>query len=218
MRAGLFLLMVVLLLAGICQAHRLDEYLQAALITPRSDRVEIQLNLTPGVAVLPVVLAAIDSDGDGKLSDAEKGAYARRVVRDLAISADQVPVRPLLVSSRFPEIGEMREGNGEIRLELTAQLPGPGRIRRVRIENRHMAGVAAYLANALVSRDPEVRIERQVRNYSQSVYEVDYTVAGGSGWRFGGPLWIALLALVPVARIVANLRGGKGVVWRRRFL
>ena len=46
-------------------AHRLDEYLQAAILTIEKDRVQVSMRLTPGVAVYAVVLAGIDSNGDG---------------------------------------------------------------------------------------------------------------------------------------------------------
>jgi len=40
--------------------HRLDEYLQATLIGLTRDGVDVEINLTPGVAVLPAVMAVID--------------------------------------------------------------------------------------------------------------------------------------------------------------
>ena len=122
---------LLVLLARPVAAHRLDEYLQASLISLARDRVEVQLDLTPGVAVFPVVLAAIDKDRDGTISEAERSAYAAQVVRDLSLSVDGEPVRLRLVSSRFPDIGEMKEGRGVIELEIVADLreswSGPNR-------------------------------------------------------------------------------------------
>jgi hypothetical protein len=42
-------------------AHRLDEYLQATLISVEQNRVHAQIRLTPGVAVFPIVLSLIDT-------------------------------------------------------------------------------------------------------------------------------------------------------------
>ena len=58
--------------------------------------------LTPGVAVLPTVLAAIDANGDGTISEAEQRSYADRVVRDLAITVNGENIRPQLLAANFP--------------------------------------------------------------------------------------------------------------------
>ena len=60
--------LLALSLAGGAAAHRLDEYLQATLIGVTRDGVEVEIQLTPGVAMLPVLMAVIDQDGDGRIS------------------------------------------------------------------------------------------------------------------------------------------------------
>src|SRR4051794_9415133 len=99
-------------------AHRLDEYLQATLISVEKDRVQLHIRLTPGVAVFPVVLATIDTDRDGVISEAEGRDYAVQVLQDLSLRADGDSLRLRLVSLTFPSIEEMKEGLGEIQLEL----------------------------------------------------------------------------------------------------
>ncbi|HEX3982849.1 MAG TPA: hypothetical protein VHX12_04075 [Acidisoma sp.] len=59
---------LAMILAGEAGAHRLDEYLQATLIGVTRDGVDIEINLTPGVAVLPVVMAKIDRNRDADFS------------------------------------------------------------------------------------------------------------------------------------------------------
>src|SRR4051794_24005412 len=95
-------------------AHRLDEYLQATLISVEKDRVQLHIRLTPGVAVFPVVLAAIDTDRDGVISEAEQRAYAAQVLRDLSLTADGDRLTLRLASLTFPTTEEMKEGLGEI--------------------------------------------------------------------------------------------------------
>jgi hypothetical protein len=112
------------LLAGIpALGHRLDEYLQAALIAVAKEHVQAQIRLTPGVAVFPIVLASIDSNGDGVISEIEQRAYAERVLRDLSLSVDgnHLPLR--LVSMEFPTVAPMKDGLGEIRIEFDADVP-----------------------------------------------------------------------------------------------
>ena len=172
-------------------AHRLDEYLQATLISVERDRVHAQITLTPGIAVLPMVLAGIDSNGDGAASESEQRAYGGRVLRDVSISLDGRLLAPRLLSMRFPGIAEMKEGRGQIQLEITADLPRGGRNRKLVFENRHQEKIAAYLVNCLVPGDPDLRIVAQNRSYTQSHYELDYVQTGlRPEWAIGA---IALL-------------------------
>src|SRR5579862_780337 len=117
---------LLLSLAGIASAHRLDEYLQATLISVEKDRIEVSLRLVPGVAVASAVLAKIDANGDGVISPGEQQAYAQRVLGDLALSIDGRRLTPKLASVNFPAVEQMREGLGEIRIEFTSDLPQGG--------------------------------------------------------------------------------------------
>src|SRR5215204_4431439 len=78
-------------LPNIASAHRLDEYLQATRISIDRDRVVVAINLTPGTQIVPSVLAAIDTDRDGKVSDAEGAAYAGEVIQAMRLSVDERP-------------------------------------------------------------------------------------------------------------------------------
>jgi hypothetical protein len=62
-------------------AHRRDELLQAARIAIDPTRVELQLDLTPGIEVADDLIADIDRDGDGVLSADEKRGYVAHVSR-----------------------------------------------------------------------------------------------------------------------------------------
>lgn len=61
----------LLSLGGFAFAHRLDEYLQATILSVEKDRVQGSMRLVPGVAASSIVIASIDSDGDGAVSEAE---------------------------------------------------------------------------------------------------------------------------------------------------
>ena len=61
-------------------AHRRDEYLQAARMAIDPGRVQIELDLTPGIALADAILADIDRNRDGSLSADEQQAYAALVV------------------------------------------------------------------------------------------------------------------------------------------
>jgi len=167
----------VMLMSGTApaRAHRLDEYLQATTIDLGKQRVAFQMRLTPGVQVIRAVLGVIDADGDGELSEREQRTYAERVMRDLSLAVDGQAVRLRLISATFPSVGQMKEGLGDIELNLDAGVPAGGGMPRLVFENRHQRGVSAYLANCLVPGDPGIRITAQRRNEDQSRYEVEYT-------------------------------------------
>ncbi|HEY3840550.1 MAG TPA: hypothetical protein VGL72_28455 [Bryobacteraceae bacterium] len=205
---------VLLLIAAPAAAHRLDEYLQATLISVAKDHVQAEIRLTPGVAVLPIVLRDIDADGDGMISESEQRAYAGRVLRDLSLTVDGVRLRLWLISWKFPDVREMKEGLGQIQIELAAEPPAGGLHRSLVFENRHHARIAAYLVNCLVPRDPDIRITTQNRNYEQSSYRVDYDQAGAPvtslspAWLSSGSSWLAGMALLFLTRFI--------LVWRQR--
>jgi hypothetical protein len=169
---------ILLSIVAPASAHRLDEYLQAALISVEKDRVQVSMRLIPGVAVSSVVLASIDTDADGFISSAEQQAYAARVLADLSFTVDGIGVKPKIVSIRFPEIRQIKGGLGEIQIELTAALSAGGLKRRLVLENHHQIKISAYLVNCLVPLDPDIQIIAQNRNELQSFYQLDYVQAG----------------------------------------
>jgi hypothetical protein len=202
---------ILLLAAAQAPAHRLDEYLQGTLVSVEKDRLRAEITLSPGVAVFPIVLADMDRDRDGVVSEAEQRAYAERVLRDLSLTMDGHPLRPRLVSMQFGTIEEMKEGRGEIRIELSADLPAGGSERRIRLENRHQSRIAAYQVNCLVPPDPGIRIVAQSRNYTQSEYELRYVQVGVSAGLLpmgSGDGWVGAIALVLFARFA--------LLWRER--
>ena len=199
------------LLGASASAHRLDEYLQATLISIEKDRVHAAMRLVPGVAVSSFVLTSMDTDADGVISGAEQRAYAERVLRDVSLTMDGHVLSPQLISVEFPEVEAMKEGTGEIQIEFSAELPRGGSDRRLIFENHHQSGIAAYLVNCLVPRDKAIRIEAQNRNESQSFYELDYALGGGSPalidhWRTNVFASLGSIALLFAAASVLLLR------------
>ena len=203
---------ILLLMATPAYAHRLDEYLQATTILVGSDRVRLQLRLTPGVAVLRSVLAEIDGNTDGTISADEQRAYVSRVLRDISLSVDGTPLAVAVTNATFGTLDEMREGRGEIAIDLVAAIPLGGTDRRLTFENRHQRAVSVFMVNALVPRDPAVRIARQLRSYEQTSYELDYALAGievanATPWWRGTSGWLVVIALLSMAQLAYSARG-----------
>jgi hypothetical protein len=196
MKAKLSAIIAILLTLGIPGvAHRLDEYLQATIVSIEKDRIQAVLRLIPGVAVSSSVLAGIDTNADGVLSENEHRAYAEQVLRDLSLTVDGHPLELRLVSATFPKTEEMKQGVGEIQIEFYAHLPHGEPRRKLVLENHHQSRIAAYLVNCLVPRDPGIRVIAQTRNENQSYYALEYVQGAGgpaaslnvppSTWRSG---------------------------------
>ena len=203
---------LLLLAAGSGHAHRLDEYLQATTVSLEDDRVQANVRLIPGVAVFPVVLASIDIDRDGVISEAEQRAYAERVRRDLSLTMNGERLRLRLISWTFPNLEILKEGLGEIQLQFDADVPRSASSRTLVFENHHQTAIGAYLVNSLVPRDEAIRITAQNRNRDQSMYQLDYVQAGThststlAGWWTGAWSWADTAALLLLAGIAVVSR------------
>lgn len=186
--------MLALVIAGGAElsAHRTDEYLQAARIAIDPGRVQIELDLTPGIALSETILADIDRNRDGSLSAEEQRVYGGRVMSALTLEVDGAPVRPLLAAASFPDAGAMRRGEGTIRLQSAATFSRvSGGAHQLFFRNRHHPDRSVYLANALVPESPRVSVTAQRRDVGQTELTIDYIVRGAPArpapaWLLGG--------------------------------
>jgi hypothetical protein len=164
----------VLILGKTAFGHRIDEYLQATILSLETSRIHASMRLIPGILVSPSVIASIDADADGAFSESEERAYAHRVLDDLSITIDGMSVQPKLISWSFPQPAQMRGGLGEIHIEYAMDLPAGGQNRSLILTNHHLSGSSVYLMNVLVPQDHGIRLLAQKRNERQSFYELDY--------------------------------------------
>jgi hypothetical protein len=211
---------LVLSVARPAFAHRVDEYLQATTISVGRDRVQAQIRLVPGIDVVDTVLAFVDTDRDGVVSDAEQRAYAARVLGDLSLSVDghRLPLR--LLSSRFADLALMRDGRGVIEIDFDAAVPRGGTNRRLVFENHHVSRIAEYLVNGLVPSDSAISLGAQHRNYEQSFYRLEYTqgathaTSPSVDWWSRVRGWLVLAALAPLVWLASRRARRVGVVTR----
>lgn len=174
-------LLALIALPSAARAHRLDEYLQATIVSIEPNGIRLLMNLTPGSAIADEVLSRIDWNRDGLVSASEEATYCELLRRDLALRLDRAGVELALVAAEFPAPAELRTGAAIIRVEFAAS-PAPlaAGPHALAFENRHFAGVAAYLFNAALPPSPSIEIARQQRNDEQSVGEIEFEVAGAS--------------------------------------
>ena len=178
-------------------AHRLDEYLQATRLGIERERLQVEINLTPGAEIASQIALLIDTDRNGVISDAEGADYVRRVVEAVTLSVDggRVPIR--IDGHELPGAAAMAAGVGTIRIRGSATLTtGAGRHHLV-YSNGHLPQLSVYLVNALVPSDPRVAIGVPHRDYVQRAIDVDFDIQAEPNWAKAA--WVAIaLALLGV--------------------
>ena len=111
MTAGRLLLIATLLVTVTpALAHRLDGYLQASVIALESRDLTITLSMTPGHDIADRIIALIDGDRDGTLSESEMGAYADTVVSDLSLVIDGKGIPMTIDSVGMPSVPALKDG------------------------------------------------------------------------------------------------------------
>jgi hypothetical protein len=198
---------ILVLLGGVAiavpaHAHRLDEYLQATRLDIDVDRIGVEIGLTPGANIATQILALIDTNRDGSISDSERRRYAREVIESLSVSLDGRPARLTLDGYEFPEGEDMTTGRGVIRLRaVTNVASGAGRHQLV-YANAHAPASSVYLVNALLPSDERVQIAGQRRDREQRGMTLDYRVSLDVRWMQAGWLLtaVAILGSLAVAR------------------
>jgi hypothetical protein len=173
-------------------AHRRDEYLQAARIDIHPGRVQVELDLTPGIAVADAIIAGIDRDRDGSLSADEQQTHGMLVLSALSFDVDGTPVRARLTAVSFPDVAAMRRGEGTIRLQAAATLPRlAGGFHQLLFRNRHHPDGGVYLANALAPESSQIAVTAQRRDAAQTELTIDFLLRAApanpaAAWLLGG--------------------------------
>ena len=169
-------LCTLLAFSGTMSAHRLDEYLQATRISLGSDRIVVEMDLTPGADLAALVFASINTDHDGKISEAEGAAYANQVLKEIIVELDGKPERLTLVSSAFPSFQEMNAGIGAIRIQASAVWTAASGSHSLFYQNNHRTDFGAYLVNALIPANREIEITGQERDPLQRGMRLAFNV------------------------------------------
>ena len=186
----------------------LDEYLQSTLVAIEPGDVRLKINLTPGVEVADKILAQIDRDRDGVISNDEAAAYSELLKRDLTVRMDGRDTELKLTESNIPALAELRTGHGIIQVEFSITpgsfTAGP---HRLAFENRHFNSLGVYLFNAARPRSASIQIARQNRNANQSTGEIEFAYDAPSH-SSNAPGFVALFAVILLVMVAA--------VWRIR--
>lgn len=179
-----WLRMILLLSAGLAgttvHAHRLDEWLQATIVRLEPQRLTLEIRIAPGAALATPSIAEIDADGNGRFSAAEQAVFAERIHHELSVSIDGQPWPARVVQATFPDPSQIREGTGDVTLQIDGAVSAGLGTHRLRIENTARRPDAVYLVNALQPASPSLQSLQQKRSADQSSYELDFTVVSGA--------------------------------------
>src|SRR5262245_16817348 len=165
----LFVFATVVAVAGSdVSAHRLDELLQAARLSVEPDRVTLELDLTPGIALADDVVRDIDSNRDGELSEDEQQAYGRGVLGAIELGLDGRPLQLDEVIAIVPNLDVLRRGEGSIQVQSTVALPrSSDGAHQLTFRNGYRSDVSVYLANALAPTSDRIVVTGQRRDVQQ---------------------------------------------------
>ena len=171
-------------------AHRLDELFQEARVSIQSDRVVVDLDLTPGIQAAPGLIAVLDTDRNGVISGEEGLDFAQTVIRQSALSVDGT-VLPLAVTGHDESaVAVLRAGAGVIHVQAQSS-PHPmaaGGAHVVRYRNGFDPGLSLYAANATLPADEHIVIRRQERDQDQRELAIHFDVRGRfAAAAIGGP-------------------------------
>lgn len=162
---------------GTAEAHRLDETLQTALIDIQTNSIRIELSLTPGVSSFGAVRSLVDVNRDGQFSASEIEAYADLIRSQLSLQLDGKRLELGNASWEMPDLTELQDGAGIMRLEMRATFPAmEGGSHEIRFENHHLPASSAYLVNALQPGTSAIGVLGQTRNEVQSQSRIQVIV------------------------------------------
>jgi hypothetical protein len=193
------------------QAHRLDEYLQAARLSLVRERVALELDLTPGVAVAPQIISIIDRDTDAAISSEEARAYGQAVMSDVRLTLDGRAVEVTLDRVEVPSAADLRAGLGTIAVRVSGNVHrlDTGR-HSLEFRNNHRPDGAVYLINALAPEDPSIRVLSQRRDPIQREGRIDYEIGSPPTARW---FWlVAIVACFP--RQIASFVRKARIAWQ----
>ncbi len=167
--------------AGDASAHRLDECLQATRISVETNRIDLAIDLTPGVAMANRLWGLVDEDRDGQVSAEEQAAYVRRVWKETRIGLDGMVLSPRETEVSFPSFEEFRSGHGVIRMRASADIrPLVVGSHQLTLTNAHLPSLSVYLVNALMPKNGAITITGQGRDELQKGYRLDFGVKGSA--------------------------------------
>jgi hypothetical protein len=192
------LLISSVLTSPVAFAHPVDECLQAAYLKLGPDSLELELDLTPGERVAPMMLKLIDQNQDGNIGQSEAQRYAERVLEDLRLIVDGRSQSFTLEPVVLPPTDTFLAGGGTIKVNARTNLTDTAGSHSLEFRNAHAPVKSGYLANVFVQ-SGEVKILEQKRDATQQDFRVRYSLEPRAP-RLDWP-WLIPVILAPMTLI-----------------
>ena len=166
--ASITALPVVLALATPVQAHRTEGLLQSSLVEVLPTQVGVEVTLVPGMDIAPKIVALLDHDHDGVISELESNAWSELFMAKQSVTVDGQSLPLKLQSVRASPLGEITNGHAQIVVHYTAELGQLVRgARTIVCANRYEPMPCAFQCNGLVPKAPGVRFTSHRRDERQ---------------------------------------------------
>lgn len=177
---GLLLLLTVLTPLS-ALAHPADVYLQATYITVRPTAVAVELNLMPGVLVVPQTLSQLDPDRNQQISESEGRAYVDRVLRSVVLQVDGKPLTLTVSKIDLPTYLNLQAGYGTLRIFTTATLTDSlTGAHQLTYQNNYAPAGSTYQVNAVVDKNAALTLGKPTRNDLQQRMTMDFDIGSAA--------------------------------------
>jgi hypothetical protein len=140
-------LALLALAAGPALAHPYDEVVQGAYLTLAPGQVRLELDLTPGPAVAGALLAALDRNGDQKVTDQEARAYAAQVLSQSRLLLDGSAVRWRVERVSMPDYQSLKLQSDTLKIFAVADRPDRPGPHTLSYDNRYQPAKSQCIAN-----------------------------------------------------------------------
>lgn len=172
----------VLAVALPLHAHRTSGLLQASLIEVLPTQVSVEVSLCPGTDIASRVVALLDRDRDGSLSQAEAEAWAMDFLKTQSVTLGGRPLPLDFQAVHATPLSEMDSGHSRITVLYTASLGEVASGEHTLVcANRHEPFESSYQCNGLVPKSPGVRIAGHRRDNGQRELTLIAAFDGSNG-------------------------------------
>ncbi len=162
-------------------AHPEDDFVQASYITLTGDEILLDIDFRPGYEISSQVLTAIDTNGDGIISELEGTVYADEVTDAIIFEVDGEAVALTRLAVAYPSASMFEDALGIIQFHFSAPLPATDSgDYQIHYENGFAPEefTSHYLVNGFVETavQDSVDITNQERDWDQRTITLSYSI------------------------------------------
>lgn len=174
------LIAILLFTSLTVSAHPEDDFVQASYLTLTGEELLLDLDFRIGVEITSQVIATIDTDGDGIISELEASTYADQVTAALRLEINGQAIELTRLGMEFPSVAMLEDDLGIIQFHFSAPLPNtyPGKYEIIYENAFAPEGLTNhYLVNGFVQRTAQndIDITAQERDWEQQSITLTYT-------------------------------------------